>query len=104
MRQALFVLALAAFVVKTAIEIRRGRVHYPKVLLMMVTIGLSILITSYSGDRLEIAFQGFNTWHSFQYLALTWYTSPPCGSGAARSDRGHCWPLPPRGGSGPFTA
>jgi hypothetical protein len=28
---------------------------------------------SYSGHQLEIAFQGFNTWHSFQYLALTWY-------------------------------
>ena len=70
---AFFVLALTAFVAKTVIEFRQGRVHYPKILLMAVTIGLSILITSYSGDRLEIAFQGFNTWHSFQYLALTWY-------------------------------
>ena len=70
---AFFVLALAAFVAKTVIEVRQRRVHYPKILLMAVTIGLSILITSYSGDRLEIAFQGFNTWHSFQYLALTWY-------------------------------
>ena len=70
---AFFVLALTAFVAKTVIEIRQGRVHYPKILLMTVTVGLSILITSYSGDRLEIAFQGFNTWHSFQYLALTWY-------------------------------
>ena len=70
---AFFVLALAAFAAKTAMEIRQGRAHYPKILLMAVTIGLSILITSHSGDRLEIAFQGFNTWHSFQYLALTWY-------------------------------
>ena len=47
--------------------------HYPKILLMATTIGLAFFITSYSGRRLEIAFQGFNTWHSFQYLALTWY-------------------------------
>ena len=41
---AFFVLALAAFVVKTVIEVRQGRVHYPKILLMAVTIGLSLLI------------------------------------------------------------
>jgi hypothetical protein len=39
----------------------------------MITVCLALLIPSYSGERLEIAFQGFNTWHSFQYLALTWY-------------------------------
>ena len=83
-----FVLALTAFAAKTAIEIRQGRVHYPKILLMAVTIGLSILITSYSGDRLEIAFQGFNTWHSFQYLALTWYIT------TLRQQRGEIGPGP----------
>ena len=24
-------------------------------------------------DNLDVAFQGFNTWHSLQYLALTWF-------------------------------
>ena len=85
---AFFVAALTAFVVKTVIEIRQGRVHHPKILLMAVTIGLSILITSYSGDRLEIAFQGFNTWHSFQYLALTWYIT------TLRQQRGEIGPGP----------
>ena len=85
---AFFVLALTAFAAKTVIEIRQGRVHYPKILLMAVTIGLSILITSYSGDRLEIAFQGFNTWHSFQYLALTWYIT------TLRQQRGDIGPGP----------
>jgi len=70
-----FVLALLAFIAKTLVEVRLGTVHYPKILLMTVTIGLALLITSYSGHKLEIAFQGFNTWHSFQYLALTWYIS-----------------------------
>src|SRR5262245_16393230 len=68
-----FAFALLLFIGKTMREIRQGTVHYPKVLLMVTTIGLAFFITSYSGNRLEIAFQGFNTWHSFQYLALTWY-------------------------------
>ena len=85
---AFFLAALTAFVVKTVVEIRQGRAHYPKILLMAVTVGLSILITSYSGDRLEIAFQGFNTWHSFQYLALTWYIT------TLRQQRGEIGPGP----------
>ena len=68
-----FALALLLFIGKTLLEIQQGTVLYPKILLMVTTIGLTFLITSYSGHKLEIAFQGFNTWHSFQYLALTWY-------------------------------
>jgi hypothetical protein len=70
---AFFVLALLLFVVKTVIEIRHGEVHYPKLVLILTTVTLALIITSYSGSQLEIAFQGFNTWHSFQYMALTWY-------------------------------
>jgi hypothetical protein len=68
-----FALALLLFLGKTVREIQQRTVHYPKILLMATTIGLAFFITSYSGHQLEIAFQGFNTWHSFQYLALTWY-------------------------------
>jgi len=68
-----FALALLLFLGKTIREIQHRTVHYPKILLMVTTIGLAFFITSYSGQHLEIAFQGFNTWHSFQYLALTWY-------------------------------
>jgi hypothetical protein len=70
---AFFVLALLLFVIKTAVEIRHGAVHYPKLVLILTTVSLALIITSYSGSQLEIAFQGFNTWHSFQYMALTWY-------------------------------
>ncbi len=70
---AFFVLALSLFVLKTAMEIRHEVVHYPKLALILTTVMLALLITSYSGSQLEIAFQGFNTWHSFQYMALTWY-------------------------------
>jgi hypothetical protein len=68
-----FALSLLLFIAKTVVEIRQGTVHYPKLFLILTTVALALLITSYSGRRLEIAFQGFNTWHSFQYLALTWY-------------------------------
>jgi hypothetical protein len=68
-----FTLALLCFIGKTVVEIWHGTAHYPKILLVMITVSLALLTTSYSGERLEIAFQGFNTWHSFQYLALTWY-------------------------------
>ncbi|MBM3223395.1 MAG: hypothetical protein FJZ47_06300, partial [Candidatus Tectomicrobia bacterium] len=56
-----FALAFLLFLVKTACDIWRGRPHYPKWLLMGTTIGLALLMTSYSGARLEIAFQGLNT-------------------------------------------
>lgn len=68
-----FLLSLLLFIVKSVAEIQQGTAHYPKILLVLVTVSLALFITSYSGHRLEIAFQGFNTWHSFQYLALTWY-------------------------------
>src|SRR2546426_408419 len=68
-----FALALLLFLGKTIREIQQRTVHYPKILLMVTTIGLAFFISSYSGQHLEIAFQGFNTWHSFHYLALTWY-------------------------------
>lgn len=70
---AFFLIALLLFFIKTGIEIRHGAVHYPKLVLTLTTVCLALLITSYSGSQLEIAFQGFNTWHSFQYMALTWY-------------------------------
>jgi hypothetical protein len=68
-----FTVAMLAFLTKTLIEIRQGTVHAPKILLILTTVALALSMTSYSGAKLEIAFQGFNTWHSFQYLALTWY-------------------------------
>jgi hypothetical protein len=68
-----FTLSLLLFLGKTLAEIRQRTAHYAKILLISTTVVLSLFITSYSGDKLEIAFQGFNTWHSFQYMALTWY-------------------------------
>jgi hypothetical protein len=96
---AFFVLALLLFVIKTVMEIRHGAVHYPKLVLILTTVTLALLITSYSGSQLEIAFQGFNTWHSFQYMALTWYilvlrqsdVLPPSGDLHGRSSKIMSW-------------
>ncbi|MCZ6717570.1 MAG: hypothetical protein O6944_00185, partial [Gammaproteobacteria bacterium] len=70
-----FLLSMVLFIIKSVIEIQQGIAHYPKILLVLITVAMALFITSFSGQRIQIAFQGFNTWHSFQYLALTWYIS-----------------------------
>ena len=59
------------YVVRTAGEIRRGEASWPRLLFMAATVALAFVIPLF--DNLDVAFQGFNTWHSLQYLALTWF-------------------------------
>jgi hypothetical protein len=59
------------YVFRTAREIRRGEASAPRLLFMAFTVGLAFIIPLF--DNLDVAFQGFNTWHSLQYLALTWF-------------------------------
>jgi hypothetical protein len=70
---AAFAISLALFLGKTMREIREGRAHWPKLLLIGLTVVISFFLPG--ADRLDSAFQGFNTWHSFQYLGLTWYAN-----------------------------
>jgi hypothetical protein len=70
---AAFAISLALFLGKTAREISQGRAHWPKLLLIGLTVAISFFLPG--ADRLDSAFQGFNTWHSFQYLGLTWYAN-----------------------------
>ncbi len=70
---AAFAVSLALFLAKTVREISQGRAHWPKLLLIGLTVGISFFLPG--ADRLDSAFQGFNTWHSFQYLGLTWYAN-----------------------------
>jgi hypothetical protein len=65
-----FAIALAAWIVKTSLEIHRGTVSMPKTLLIGITTVVSFLLPL--GSNLDILFQGYNTWHSFQYLFLLW--------------------------------
>jgi hypothetical protein len=59
------------YVARTVREIRRGESSWPRLVFMAATVLLAFVIPVF--DNLDIAFQGFNTWHSLQYLALTWF-------------------------------
>lgn len=63
--------ALALWLRRSWREYLAGELHAPKFLLMALTVVVSFFIPAY--DELDVAFQGFNTWHSFQYLGLTLY-------------------------------
>jgi hypothetical protein len=70
-----FTLGYAAFflfyVARTLAEIRRGETSWPRLLFMTATVGMAFIVPIF--DNLDVSFQGFNTWHSLQYLALTWF-------------------------------
>lgn len=68
---AVFVASVLAFLIKTAIEIRGGYVHWPKTAFIVITAAVSFTVPAL--PNLDTAFQGMNTWHSFQYLVLTFY-------------------------------
>jgi hypothetical protein len=64
---------LGAFIYKTIAERREGVLNTPKTLLIGVTTFFSFIVPGTAGhDRLELAFQSMNAWHSFQYLGLVW--------------------------------
>ena len=69
----LFLFMLAAFVFKTLREIREGHFNLPKTLLISLTVMLMFLTPLF--PNMDTSFQGINVWHSFQYLALTWYAN-----------------------------
>jgi hypothetical protein len=67
---AVFATALGLWLIKTYHEYRNGRLNYPKTLLIGITVPISFLIPMVG--NLDVAFQGMNMWHSFQYLSLIW--------------------------------
>jgi hypothetical protein len=64
---------LALFVAKTILEIRAGYVNVPKTMLIAVTVPVMLALPAF--PNMDTSFQGANAWHSFQYLALTWYAN-----------------------------
>jgi hypothetical protein len=68
---AAFFFFLSAFIVKSILEWRRRVLNGPKMLLILVTLPLMYFTPLI--DNLDVAFQGINVWHSFQYLAITWF-------------------------------
>lgn len=70
---AVFGTLLALWIAKTRAEARAGVLNRPKTLLIGVTTTVAFLApVAASGERLELAFQSVNAWHSIQYLGLVW--------------------------------
>jgi hypothetical protein len=67
----LFLASLILFVGKSFWDYKRGAFNFPKTLLIGVTVVVSFLLPT--AKELDIAFQGFNAWHSLQYIALAWW-------------------------------
>jgi hypothetical protein len=63
--------ALIAFFVKTVQEYRGGYINWPKTIFILLTVVVSFTVPAL--PNMDTAFQGMNTWHSFQYLAITFY-------------------------------
>ena len=66
-----FFVLLLAFFAKTVWEWRSGLFHLPKTLHMSLAAGLFFVTPAL--PNLDVAFQGLNVWHSFQYLAVVLY-------------------------------
>jgi hypothetical protein len=66
-----FFVFLLAFIGKTIWEYRTGLFHGPKTLHMSLASVLFFLTPLLA--NLDVAFQGLNVWHSFQYLAVVLY-------------------------------
>ena len=75
-----FVFFLALFILKTIWEARVGLFHGPKTLHMSLAAALFFITPVL--PNLDVAFQGLNVWHSFQYLAVVLYLN------RVRSERG----------------
>jgi hypothetical protein len=65
-----FLVVLALFVVKTVRERRAGELNLPRFWLVTATASVGMFVPL--APNLDTAFQGFNAWHSFQYLGLLW--------------------------------
>ncbi len=66
-----FFVAVVAYLYKVVMEYREGTINWPKTVFIMFTVFVAFTIPAL--PNLDTAFQGLNTWHSFQYLAITFY-------------------------------
>src|SRR5690242_6857743 len=65
-----FAVFLGGWIYKTTMEFHEGRASVPNTLLIGITTVVSFCLPM--GSNLDVLFQGYNTWHSFQYLFLLW--------------------------------
>ena len=66
-----FGVALISFIGKSVYEYYHGILNIPK--FVFVTLTVLVAFCTPLLPNLDTAFQGMNTWHSFQYLAITFY-------------------------------
>lgn len=66
-----FTIALGAYLIKSVQEYRGGYLNTPKTVFIIFTVIIAFSLPAL--PNLDTAFQGLNTWHSFQYLAITFY-------------------------------
>ena len=76
----LFAVFFVLWLAKSARDWREGRLLVPSVLLIGLTIAVGFTLPLFPNS--DVAFQGFNVWHSLQYLALVWFLM------AMRKERG----------------
>ena len=67
----LFAVFFALWLAKSVRDWRAGRLLVPSVLLIGLTIAIGFTLPLFPNS--DVAFQGFNVWHSVQYLALVWF-------------------------------
>jgi hypothetical protein len=77
---ALFAAFFGLWLAKCVRDWRAGRLLVPSVLLIALTIAVGFTLPLFPNS--DVAFQGFNVWHSLQYLALVWFLM------AMRKERG----------------
>jgi len=68
---AAFLLFTTLWAAKSMQEHRAGILHKPKFMLICCAIGVGLFCPLL--PNLDSSFQGFNLWHSIQYIALTWF-------------------------------
>jgi len=66
-----FFVATTLFIIKSVQEHRQGILNLPKTVFIGLTVVVAFIIPAL--PNLDTAFQGLNVWHSFQYLAITFY-------------------------------
>lgn len=66
-----FLTATTLWAVKSRREHKSGTLQKPKFMLICCAIGVGLFCPLL--PNLDSSFQGFNLWHSLQYIALTWF-------------------------------
>jgi hypothetical protein len=66
----IFAVTLLVFLARTVWELTTGRMLWPRTLLVGITVPVVFSLPLF--DNMDVALQGFNLWHSVQYLGLVY--------------------------------